>query len=77
MAFSRLIIRRIYNEYFRQHPNIINAVIYGAGDAGLITFNALYQDTSHQYLIKSFIDDSSAKIGKTINGIPIKNRPLF
>ncbi len=72
MAFSRLIIRRIYNEYFRQHPNIINAVIYGAGDAGLITFNALYQDTSHQYLIKSFIDDSSAKIGKTINGIPIK-----
>lgn len=72
MTFSRLIIRRIYNEYFRQHPNVINAVIYGAGDAGLITMNALSQDTSHQYVIKSFIDDSSSKIGKIINGIPIR-----
>ncbi len=72
MVFGRLIIRRIYNEYLRPQPNKINVVIYGAGDAGPITQNALYQDTSTQYNIVSFIDDSYSKIGKSINGVRIR-----
>ncbi len=72
MVFGRLIIRRIYNEYLRPQPNKINVVIYGAGDAGPITQNALYQDTSTQYNIVSFVDDSSSKIGKSINGVKIR-----
>ena len=47
-------------------------IIYGAGDAGPITQNALYQDTSTQYNIVSFIDDSYSKIGKSINGVKIR-----
>ena len=72
MIFSRLIIRRIYNEYLRPQPHKINVIIYGAGDAGPITQNALYQDTSTQYNIISFIDDSHDKIGKAINGVRIR-----
>ena len=72
IVFGRLVIRRIYNEYLRPQPNKINVVIYGAGDAGPITQNALYQDTSTQYSIVSFIDDSNQKIGKTINGVRIR-----
>lgn len=72
MVVSRLIIRRIYNEYLRPQPNKINAIIYGAGDAGPITQSALYQDTSTQYNIVSFADDSKSKIGKTINGVRIR-----
>ena len=72
IVFGRLIIRRIYNEYLRPQPNKINVIIYGAGDAGPITQNALYQDTSTQYNIVSFADDSSSKIGKSINGVRIR-----
>ncbi len=72
MIFGRLVIRRIYNEYLRPQPNKINAVIYGAGDAGPITQSALYQDTSTQYSVVSFVDDSPNKIGKSINGVRIR-----
>ena len=72
LVFGRLVIRRIYNEYLRPQPNKINVVIYGAGDAGPITQNALYQDTSTQYNVVSFIDDSHNKIGKSINGVRIR-----
>lgn len=72
MVLGRLVIRRIYNEYLRPQPNKINVVIYGAGDAGPITQTALYQDTSTQYNVVSFIDDSNSKIGKSINGVLIR-----
>lgn len=72
MVLARLVIRRIYNEYLRPQPNKVNVVIYGAGDAGPITQNALYQDTSTQYNIISFVDDSKDKIGKAINGVRIR-----
>ena len=72
MVVGRLVIRRIYNEYLRPQPNKVNAVIYGAGDAGPITQNALYQDTSTQYSIVSFVDDSNSKIGNSINGVKIR-----
>ena len=52
---------------------IINTVIYGAGDAGMITLNALEQDTSANYNVVAFIDNSSQKIGKSINGISVLN----
>lgn len=72
MVLGRLVVRRIYNEYLRPHPNNINVVIYGAGDAGPITQNALYQDTSNQYNIISFVDDSPSKVGKSVNGVLIR-----
>ena len=72
LVFSRLFIRRIYNEYLRPQPNKANVVIYGAGDAGPITQNALYQDTSTQYNVVAFVDDSPSKIGKSINGVRIR-----
>ena len=73
LTCSRLVIRRIYNEYLRPHAKIINVVIYGAGDAGRITQNALYNDTTRQYNIKAFFDDSPKKIGKSINGVKVLN----
>ncbi|MBE6346149.1 MAG: polysaccharide biosynthesis protein [Lentimicrobiaceae bacterium] len=71
MTFSRLVIRRIYNENISHKQEPINTVIYGAGDAGIITKNALEQDTSCYYNIMAFVDESKHKIGKTIDGVPI------
>lgn len=74
---SRLMVRRIYNEYLRPHARIINVVVYGAGDAGRITQNALYNDTNNQYTIKAFFDDSPKKIGKSINGVRVLNPSIL
>lgn len=73
LSLPRLIIRRIYNEYFRKSAKTVNVIIYGAGDAGPITQNALAQDTSCQYNIISFVDDSKQKIGKSINGTMVRS----
>ena len=73
MTFSRLVIRRIYNENISHKQKPLNTVIYGAGDAGIITKKALEQDTSTYYNIVAFIDNSPNKIGKSINGISILN----
>lgn len=73
MTLSRLVIRRIYNENISQKQDPVNTIIYGAGDAGLITKNALEHDTSASYNIIAFIDNSPNKIGKSINGIPVYN----
>ena len=71
MTLSRLVIRRIYNENISHKQELINTIIYGAGDAGIITKNALEQDTSASYNIIAFIDNSPNKTGKSINGIPV------
>lgn len=71
MTVSRLIIRRIYNENISHKQTPINTIIYGAGDAGIITKRALEQDTSTYYNVIAYIDNSPDKIGKSINGIPI------
>lgn len=71
LTFSRLVIRRIYNENISHKESPINTIIYGAGDAGLITKNALEQDNSCYYNIIAFVDDSKDKIGKSINGIQV------
>lgn len=44
-------------------------LIYGAGEAGVQTAFAL--DVMRQYQVLGFIDDDVAKIGRTINGVPI------
>ncbi len=73
LTVSRLIIRRIYNENINHIEEPINTIIYGAGDAGPITLNALEQDSSIFYNVIAFIDDSTDKIGKSINGLQVYN----
>ncbi|MBP6007187.1 MAG: polysaccharide biosynthesis protein [Rhodoferax sp.] len=44
-------------------------LIYGAGTAGAQTAAALHM--SHQYALLGFIDDDPAKVGGSVNGIPV------
>ena len=44
-------------------------LIYGAGTAGVQTAAALR--LSHQYALLGFVDDDVAKIGRSINGVPV------
>lgn len=44
-------------------------LIYGAGEAGVQTASAL--NVMREFSVRGFVDDDVAKVGRTINGIPI------
>lgn len=71
MIISRLTIQRIYNEYFRRRRPTQNVVIYGAGAAGIIAYNALHQDFRIEYHVVAFIDDDMSKVNQNLNGVPV------
>jgi FlaA1/EpsC-like NDP-sugar epimerase len=47
-------------------------IIYGAGEAGLVTKRTFDHDPATNKKIIAFVDDDERKIGKTVNGIIIK-----
>jgi len=71
MIISRLFMQRIYNDYFRRRRQSVNAVIYGAGAAGIIAYNALRQDPTIDYNFVAFVDDDMSKVNQELNGVPV------
>lgn len=72
MMVSRLTIRRIYNEFYRNRGLArTNVVVYGAGDGGILVYRALSQDTESKLKIVAFVDDNPKKVKKDINSVPI------
>ncbi len=71
MLITRLFLQRIYNDYIRRQHVTTNIVIYGAGAAGVIAYNALSQDPAHNYKIVAYIDDDRKKRDSALNGIHI------
>lgn len=72
-SVSRLVARRVYNEYYKRN-NITNkqkVLIFGAGSGGVLTYNIIMQDSESQYEIVAFVDDNFKKVNSTIQGIPV------
>ena len=71
MIIMRLTIRRLYNEVYKNTDSKMNAIIYGAGDAGTMLQRSIMIDTKSVYKIKAFVDDNPVRIGNEINGVRI------
>ena len=71
MIILRLFLQRIYNDFFRRRRPTVNVVIYGAGAAGIIAYNALHQDQGHEYHVVAFVDDDMSKVNQELNGVPV------
>lgn len=52
--------------------NSIHVVLYGAGEAGLITLRALEREGSANYRTIAFVDDDPQKAGKRLEGVRIE-----
>ena len=74
MITVRLLLQRVYNDYLRRHRPVRNVVLYGAGSAGTIAYNALAQDPNHDYKVVAYIDDAPQKKDAALNGIHIMER---
>ncbi len=71
LAGSRLLFKLVYNHLKCKFKTSKNILIYGAGDSGIITYNALLNGTNKNFKVINFIDDNPKKRGKLINGITI------
>ncbi|MDO7136424.1 polysaccharide biosynthesis protein [Algibacter lectus] len=71
LSASRLIFKMGFKHVQCKLLSTKRILIYGAGDQGIITYNALLNNTASSYIIVGFIDDNVKKKGKNIDGVPI------
>ena len=71
LSASRLLFKVLYRYAKCRLMASKKVMIYGAGDSGLVTYNALVNNVKTLFEVCAFIDDSIKKSGKLINGVPI------
>ena len=72
MAFIRLFSRFVYDNMMdSRKKETRRIVIYGAGDAGKLTYNVLAKDSTLRNRIIAFVDDNPDKHTKQLNSVPI------
>lgn len=73
LIFLRILYKNLYDYYVVGTRYTKRAMIYGAGDSGIITYKALKNDERSRISIFGYLDDKKSKIGKKINGITVYN----
>ncbi|AZQ58463.1 polysaccharide biosynthesis protein [Maribacter sp. MJ134] len=71
LTASRYIFKSIYSHISLGMKTSKNIMIYGAGESGMLTFNALTNNSKTKARVVGYIDNDKAKVGKSINGIKV------
>ncbi len=74
LSASRLFFKMSYKYLKCKLMASKRVLIYGAGDSGIVTYNALISNVNTSFQVVGFIDDNQKKKGKSINGISIFSR---
>ena len=69
LIVSRNLFKLLYEFLITDYKFSERVMIYGAGQAGLITYTILKEDKKNRIQIYGFIDDNKRLIGKKINGL--------
>ncbi len=71
---SRLFFKMGYNYLKCKYVSARRVLIYGSGNSGIVTYNALSCITTERFTILGFIDNNSKQSGKSIDGISILSK---
>lgn len=71
MIVARIAFKLLHLRSRGAGKNVVNVVIHGAGEAGLITKRTLEREGSVKYHVEAFVDDDPAKAGKRLEGSPV------
>jgi FlaA1/EpsC-like NDP-sugar epimerase len=71
LIFSRLLVKSVYKSILNNSKVERKVLIYGAGQLGRTTKDALLRDEKLNHQIIGFIDDDTNKIGKAIEGTKV------
>lgn len=72
MTAYRMLAKSVFLYFKTAKLDRRRTIIYGAGEAGLVTKRTFDHDPTTNKKIIAFVDDDERKIGKTVNGIIIK-----
>ncbi|MGS2726148.1 polysaccharide biosynthesis protein [Psychroserpens sp. BH13MA-6] len=67
----KLFIKSMYNKLMQDFKTVKRILIFGAGNSGMITYDAITNDPKSNHQIIGFIDDNERKIGKKINTLTV------
>ena len=67
----RVFVKIAYIELAKSHTGLAKVMIFGAGEAGLITKRALETEGNSKVKILGFIDDAARKANKRLGGLTI------
>ena len=68
---ARLLAKAVYDEWYITRKNVKKVMIFGAGQLGQITRNAIMMDRSSRTSLVGFIDNNVSLQDKRIAGLPI------
>ncbi|AMC10851.1 polysaccharide biosynthesis protein [Lutibacter profundi] len=71
LIVSRYLFKEIYRYLISDIKSNKRILIYGAGDAGLLTYSVLTEDKDNDIQVVGFMDDDNNKRGKQINGLKV------
>lgn len=68
---SRFIFKRVIFRVLNQYKPPVRTLIYGAGEAGLLTYATINNDPGNSADVVGFIDDDKKKIGRKFNRVKV------
>lgn len=71
LTASRYVFKSLYYNLVKKIKVTKNVLIYGAGEAGIITYSALTGHSASNSRVVGYIDDDNNKVGKRINGVKV------
>ena len=71
LTASRYIFKSMYASLSNEFKSSKKVLIYGAGDSGILAYNALTNHAKSNTKVLGYIDNDIKKIGKQINGISV------
>jgi FlaA1/EpsC-like NDP-sugar epimerase len=71
LVAARTIVKVVYYELKNPRRDKTKVIVYGAGEAGVITLRTLDKDAGAKYKVVAFVDDDKKKKGKKIEGVKI------
>lgn len=77
LVASRYIFKTAFFNLVKTFKVTKNILIYGAGESGILTYNALTNQTSSNTRVIAYLDDDPKKIGKIINGVIVLGKDVL
>lgn len=70
---SRIAFKLLHLRTRGSGKDTVRVILYGAGEAGLITKRTLEREGSVRYSVSAFVDDDAGKTGKRLENTPIEH----
>lgn len=78
LTASRYIFKALYNNFLLRNLKISkNILIYGAGESGILTHNAVTNHSKQNVKVVGYVDNNNQKVGKKINGVKVYAKDIL